>query len=189
MCRCCAAEQVTAQEPRPEFLGERDTNTFRCEKGVAVGQTFGNKGAWEGKSSPGKPSPRCFQATDGCLLPFRTTAVFKHSLTEISQRKQTKTETIWSTRRAAPASREPCRSQSPNMPFIYPGRLPMVLFRDQTRRLWRKKQRLELMTEGPESGYCDKGMCSLFSLVETTAVTYLSSPRSVMERANVQRQR
>lgn len=65
----------------------------------------------------------------------------------------------------------------------------MVLFRHQTRRLGRKKQRLELMTEAPESGYCDKGMCSLFSLVETTAVTLFSSPRSVMERANVQRQR
>lgn len=33
----------------------------------------------------------------------------------------------------------------------------MVLFRDQTRRLKREKQSLELMTEAPESGYCDKG--------------------------------
>lgn len=29
---------------------------------------------------------------------------------------------------------ESCRSRSPNMRFIYPGRLPTVLFRDQTRR-------------------------------------------------------
>lgn len=66
----------------------------------------------------------------------------------------------------------------------------MVLFRDQTRRLKRKKQSLELMTEAPESGYCDKGNFVLyFPSLRPRQSPFSSLPRSVMGSANVQRQR
>lgn len=72
--------------------------------------------------------------------PFRTTMVFDISLADIGHRKQ-----ILSLDHKV---KEACCTSQPgvrhvvvsNMPFIYPGRLPVMLFRDQTRRLWRKSK-------------------------------------------------
>lgn len=123
------------------LLGKRDANAFDVGKEwLSVGCLEIKERRMEG-AALGSPVHVVSRRAWKNFLTFSGHSSFRTlSLADISQRKQTQAETIWSTSRAVPAGRDSCGSQSPNMPFIYPGRLPMMLFRDQTRRPCRKSK-------------------------------------------------